>query len=222
MSRIDGFEARLRALFPAIGVLQPQGGETDLSLAHVLQAAALALQAQAGCPVTFARTTPTVDAGVYQVVVEYTEEAVGREAFQVRPGNWSQAALDGTSFNTEAAIADLRDLDEDVRLGPSTGSIVRPPWPVASPTAASPKAAWCSSAGVQAAPHLGGRGGFHQRRGRIHRPGQGPHQAPAARRRRARAAGPPGAKRGRSLGRGPGRSACRWWSSPRTATRARA
>jgi cyanophycin synthetase len=37
MSRIDGFEARLRALFPAIGVLQPQGGETDLSLAHVLQ-----------------------------------------------------------------------------------------------------------------------------------------------------------------------------------------
>ena len=52
MSRIDGFEARLRALFPAIGVLQPQGGETDLSLAHVLQAAALALQAQAGCPVS--------------------------------------------------------------------------------------------------------------------------------------------------------------------------
>ena len=39
MSRIDGFEARLRALFPAIGVLQHQGGETDLSLAHVWQPA---------------------------------------------------------------------------------------------------------------------------------------------------------------------------------------
>ena len=82
MSRIEGFEARLRALFPAIGVLQPQGGDTDLSLAHVLQTAALALQAQAGCPVSFARTTPTVDAGVFLVVVEYTEEDVGRHAFK--------------------------------------------------------------------------------------------------------------------------------------------
>ena len=124
MSRIDGFEARLRALFPAIGVLQPQGGETDLSLAHVLQAAALALQAQAGCPVSFARTTPTVDAGVFLVVVEYTEEEVGREAFQYAR-QLVQAALDGTSFNTEAAISRLRDLDEDVRLGPSTGAIVQ-------------------------------------------------------------------------------------------------
>ena len=124
MSRIDGFEARLRALFPAIGVLQPQGGETDLSLAHVLQAAALALQAQAGCPVSFARTTPTVDAGVFLVVVEYTEEEVGREAFQYAR-QLVQAALDGTSFNTEAAISHLRDLDEDVRLGPSTGAIVQ-------------------------------------------------------------------------------------------------
>ncbi|MBL8365975.1 MAG: cyanophycin synthetase [Comamonas sp.] len=124
MSRIDGFEARLRALFPAIGVLQPQGGETDLSLAHVLQAAALALQAQAGCPVSFARTTPTVDAGVFLVVVEYTEEEVGREAFQYAR-QLVQAALDGSSFNTEAAISHLRDLDEDVRLGPSTGAIVQ-------------------------------------------------------------------------------------------------
>jgi cyanophycin synthetase len=124
MSRIDGFEARLRALFPAIGVLQPQGGETDLSLAHVLQAAALALQAQAGCPVSFARTTPTVDAGVFLVVVEYTEEEVGREAFQYAR-QLVQAALDGNSFNTEAAISHLRDLDEDVRLGPSTGAIVQ-------------------------------------------------------------------------------------------------
>ncbi|HNQ09742.1 MAG TPA: cyanophycin synthetase [Giesbergeria sp.] len=124
MSRIDGFEARLRALFPAIGVLQPQGGETDLSLAHVLQAAALALQAQAGCPVSFARTTPTVDAGVFLVVVEYTEEEVGREAFQYAR-QLVQAALDGNSFNTEAAISRLRDLDEDVRLGPSTGAIVQ-------------------------------------------------------------------------------------------------
>ena len=124
MSRINGFEARLRALFPAIGVLQPQGGETDLSLAHVLQTATLALQAQAGCPVSFARTTPTVDAGVFLVVVEYTEEEVGRQAFQYAR-QLVQAALDGSPFDAEAAITHLRDLDEDVRLGPSTGAIVQ-------------------------------------------------------------------------------------------------
>ena len=82
IGKIAGFEARLRALFPAIGVLHPEGGDSDISLAHVLQTAALALQAQAGCPVTFARTTATTDVGVYQVVVEYSEEAVGRKAFE--------------------------------------------------------------------------------------------------------------------------------------------
>jgi len=122
MSRIEGFETRLRAFFPAIGALHAEGG-TDLSLAHVLQTAALALQAQAGCPVTYARTTATVDPGVYQVVVEYSEEAVGRQAF-ADAQQLIQAALGHGSFDAEAAIANLRELDEDERLGPSTGSIV--------------------------------------------------------------------------------------------------
>src|SRR3990167_5372260 len=123
MAHIDGFEARLRALFPAIGVLHPEGGDTDLSLAHVLQTAALALQAQAGCPVTFARTTPTIDPGVYLVVVEYSEEAVGRQAFEDAQ-QLIQAALGQGEFDADATIAALRELDEDERLGPSTGAIV--------------------------------------------------------------------------------------------------
>lgn len=123
IGKMAGFEDRLRALFPAIGVLHPEGGDTDISLAHVLQTAALALQAQAGCPVTFARTTATTDAGVYQVVVEYSEEAVGRKAFEDAQ-QLVQAALGHGSFDADKAIADLRELDEDERLGPSTGSIV--------------------------------------------------------------------------------------------------
>ena len=123
VGQMAGFESRLRALFPAIGVLHPEGGDTDISLAHVLQAAALALQAQAGCPVTFARTTATTDAGVYQVVVEYSEEAVGRQAFE-NAQQLIQAALGHGSFDAAQAIADLRELDEDERMGPSTGSIV--------------------------------------------------------------------------------------------------
>lgn len=123
MAQLDGFEARLRALFPAIGTLHPEGSDSDISLAHVLQSAALALQAQAGCQVTFSRTAATVDAGVYQVIVEYTEEAVGRQAFDHAQA-LIEAALHGGSFDGAAAVAQLRELDEDERLGPSTGAIV--------------------------------------------------------------------------------------------------
>ncbi|MFZ3125244.1 MAG: cyanophycin synthetase, partial [Acidovorax sp.] len=123
IARMAGFEDRLRALFPAIGVLHPEGGSGDVSLAHVLQTAALALQAQAGCPVTFARTTATTDAGVYQVVVEYSEEAVGRQAFEDAQ-RLINAALGQGQFDAEAAIAKLRELDENERLGPSTSAIV--------------------------------------------------------------------------------------------------
>ena len=123
IGKMAGFEDRLRALFPAIGVLHPEGGDSDISLAHVLQTAALALQAQAGCPVTFARTSATTDPGVYQVVVEYSEEAVGRKAFEDAQ-QLIQAALGNGSFDADKAVADLRELDEDERLGPSTGSIV--------------------------------------------------------------------------------------------------
>ena len=122
MAQMAGFEARLRALFPAIGALLPEGSDGDLSLAHVLQSAALALQAQAGCPVTFGRTAMP-EAGTYQVIVEYSEEAVGREAL-AQAQLLVQAAVDGGSFDSEAVVAALRELDEDERLGPSTGAIV--------------------------------------------------------------------------------------------------
>lgn len=80
IASLSGFEPRVRALFPAIGALRPGGYQGPVSLAHVLEFSALALQASAGCPVTFSQTTRTVDDGIYQVVVEYSEEAVGRLA----------------------------------------------------------------------------------------------------------------------------------------------
>jgi len=123
MAQMAGFEARLRALFPAIGTLLPEGSENDISLAHVLQSAVLALQAQAGCPVTFSRTAHTPERGVFQVIVEYTEEAVGRQAFEDAQALVA-AAQQGGAFDCEAAVARLRELDEDERLGPSTGAIV--------------------------------------------------------------------------------------------------
>ncbi|RZL03107.1 MAG: cyanophycin synthetase [Rubrivivax sp.] len=120
---LPGFETRVRALFPAIGALQHRGAHTQVSLAHVLETAALALQAQAGCPVTFSCTATTVEPGVYQAVVEYSEEAVGRLAFELAQA-LVNAALDNTEFDADAAITQLRETDESERLGPSTGAIV--------------------------------------------------------------------------------------------------
>jgi len=123
ISRIDGFEARIRARFPEISLFQPTGHDDSIPMAHVLELAALGLQAQAGCPVTFSRTTPTLETNVYQVVVEYSEEEVGRLAMELAQ-SLCQAAVDNTAFDLVSALTQLKDLDEDVRLGPSTGSIV--------------------------------------------------------------------------------------------------
>lgn len=120
---IDNFEARLRERFPEIAMLQPAGHNEAVSIAHALEFATLGLQAQAGCPVTFSRTTQTLEAGVFQVVVEYSEEDVGRLALELAE-QLCRAATAGLPFDLAAALHGLRELDEDVRLGPSTGAIV--------------------------------------------------------------------------------------------------
>jgi len=120
---MQGFETRLRARFPEISAFQPTGHEDTVPLARVLELATLGLQAQAGCPVTFSCTKPTMEAGVFQVVVEYSEEAVGRLALELAQ-SLCQSALDDTSFDLASVLHQLRELDEDVRLGPSTGSVV--------------------------------------------------------------------------------------------------
>jgi cyanophycin synthetase len=89
----------------------------------VLQIVALTMQAHAGCPVTFGRTASTIEPGVFQVVVEYSEEEVGKLAMELAQV-LVRAALDDTPFDLADALKRLRELDEDVRLGPSTGSIV--------------------------------------------------------------------------------------------------
>ena len=120
---IDGFEARLREHFPEIGCLQLMGHSGPVSMAHVLEVASLALQAKSGCPVTFSRTATTQQSNVFQVVIEYSEEAVGRRALELAE-QLCQAAVESKPFDLAAAITELKDLDEDVRLGPSTGAIV--------------------------------------------------------------------------------------------------
>lgn len=124
ISDISNFETRLRARFPEIGFLQPAGHQASISMAHVLEVAALSLQKQAGCLVTFSCTLPTVESGVYQVVIEYGEEAVGRLGFELAL-SLCRSAVDDSVFDLDQSLSRLRELDEDERLGPSTGSIVQ-------------------------------------------------------------------------------------------------
>ena len=120
---LAGFEVRLRARFPEISAFAPIGNDQGVPLARVLELATLGLQAQAGCPVTFSCTKPTLETGVFQVVVEYSEEAVGRLALELAE-QLCNSALQNTAFELAAVLHQLRELDEDVRLGPSTGSVV--------------------------------------------------------------------------------------------------
>jgi len=120
---LPGFEARLRDRFPELGDLIPADHLDTVSMAHALEFAALGLQAQAGCPVTFSRSAQALETGIYQVVVEDTEEDVGRLAFDLAE-QLCNAALHDQPFDLEGALAQLRELDEDIRLGPSTGAIV--------------------------------------------------------------------------------------------------
>ncbi len=119
LALLPGFVDRLRERFPQLGAL-PQSGA---SLAHALERAALALQAEAGCTVSFSRSAKAPDEGIYQIVVEYSEEKVGRMALDLAI-ELVEAALQSQPFDLVEAIARLRETDEDVRLGPSTGSIV--------------------------------------------------------------------------------------------------
>ena len=100
---LPDFEPQLRARFPALSALQPTGYNDAIPVAHVFEHVALGLQAQAGCPVTFSRTTQTVEAGTFQVVVEYTEEAVGRRAFELAE-QLCDAARNNTAFDLDAAL----------------------------------------------------------------------------------------------------------------------
>lgn len=124
IGEIVGLPVRLRDRFPQIDSLQSASHHGPGTLADVLERVALGLQVEAGCPVTFSKTVPTLEAGIYQVIVEYSEEVVGRLAFELAE-TLCNAAIENASFDLNDAVARLRELDEEIRLGPSTNAVVR-------------------------------------------------------------------------------------------------
>lgn len=114
----------VRERFPDFRGLPARQDGGPLTSAHVLEVAALSLQVSAGIGVTFSRTAPTVEADVYQVVFEYAEEEAGRAALEFAV-ELIRAARGDEGFRVNERLAALRALDADLRLGPSTESIVQ-------------------------------------------------------------------------------------------------
>jgi cyanophycin synthetase len=94
-------------------------GPSDLPLARRIAERSLELQQAVGCLVEHAEVRSVSDHKC-RLVIQYTEEEVGKKALELAFGQ----AL-ATSHEAAADVQVLKSLAEDVRLGPSTGSIVR-------------------------------------------------------------------------------------------------
>ncbi|MBS0263758.1 MAG: cyanophycin synthetase [Planctomycetes bacterium] len=127
---IPGFEGRLRSWLPAVyhplahAVDKAEANLSALTLAHVLERAVFVFQHQAGVPVAFSKSASSNEPGMYKVVVEYHEEEVARMAFD-SARSLIEAAIHDRPFDVAAVVQKLRSHDQQIRLGPSTGSIVR-------------------------------------------------------------------------------------------------
>lgn len=131
-NKIEGFYDRLTAKFPSMhahrcSVGKPGGFfqrvEEGTWMGHVIEHLALEIQTMAGMNVGFGRTRSYGEHGVYHVVFAYMEEKVGIFAAKAAT-RIAQALVDNTPYDLEKDIQEMREIREQERLGPSTGSII--------------------------------------------------------------------------------------------------
>ncbi len=130
--KIPGFPERLEKLFPSMYEHRCSedhaGGffkrvREGTWMGHVIEHIALEIQTLAGMDTGFGRTRGTGEDGVYHVVFSYIEEKVGVYAGRAAT-RIAQALVDGVDYDLQNDIQQMREIREDERLGPSTGSIV--------------------------------------------------------------------------------------------------
>lgn len=131
---IPGFRERLNALMPSLYEHRCSEGcpggfymrvDEGTWMGHVVEHIALELQTLAGMDTGFGRTREAggYPKGVYHVVFSYLEAKAGQYTAKAAV-RIAQALVDGEAYNLEEDIQNLREIREDERLGPSTGSIV--------------------------------------------------------------------------------------------------
>ncbi len=129
---INGFLERLEKMFPGMYEHRCSEGvpggffkrvQEGTWMGHVIEHIALELQTLAGMDCGFGRTRSTGEEGIYYVVFTYIEEDAG--AFAAKASvSIAQSLVDATEYDLTADIQHLREIREETRLGPSTGSIV--------------------------------------------------------------------------------------------------
>lgn len=130
--KIPGFLERISAFMPTLYEHRCSEGvpggffqriEEGTWMGHVIEHIALELQTLAGMDTGFGRTRETKEPGIYHVVFSYHEAKAGiytaKAAVRI-----AEALVAGVPYNLEEDIQTLREIREDERLGPSTGSIV--------------------------------------------------------------------------------------------------
>ena len=134
---IEGFYERMTDVVPSLRShgcsYQEEGGflrrvEEGTWAGHAIEHFALELQTLAGMDTGYGRTRETNEKGVYNVVFSYIEEEVGRFAGKAAVKLWLDLAENRNLNEIKAEIAreiqEMREIREDVRFGPSTGSLV--------------------------------------------------------------------------------------------------
>lgn len=130
---IDGFRERLENMFPTMYEHRCSVGEAGgffqrveegTWMGHIIEHIALEIQTLAGMDTGFGRTRDYGEKGVYNVVFSYIEESVGRYAAKVSV-DICEALVEGREYDMTDDIQKMRELREESRLGPSTGSIVQ-------------------------------------------------------------------------------------------------
>jgi cyanophycin synthetase len=131
-NKIDGFMERLEKMMPTLYTHRCSPGVpggffqrviAGTWMGHVVEHIALEIQSLAGMDTGFGRTRETKTPGIYNVVFTYLEEKVGIYAAEAAV-RIAEALIKGEDYNLEHDIQQMREIRENTRLGPSTGSIV--------------------------------------------------------------------------------------------------
>jgi len=135
--KIEGFYERMMEVLPSIQShgcsYQEEGGfmrrvKEGTWAGHAIEHFALELQTLAGMNVGYGRTRETSESGIYNVVFAYSEEAVGRLAAHAAIDLFLDLAegksLDAIKESVAGNVQKMRETREEVRFGPSTGSII--------------------------------------------------------------------------------------------------
>src|SRR3954447_22712303 len=132
-SDIPGFNERIKAWLPSLFEHRCSVGEAGGFFqrldrgtypAHILEHLSIELQSLCGSDVGFGRARAIDETtGLYRVIVEYEQEELGHACLQAGR-EILLAALNGLDYDVPAKLAELRSLAHEVRLGPSTRSIV--------------------------------------------------------------------------------------------------